>query len=93
MAKTTTKAAPAAGFTKEGYDVPAGEETYAHVLIDKPVFHSQTGKRESVPYVQKFDAHGGERSPWGLFCQSGPSLGYVVEDVLHLPAGAREYPK
>lgn len=41
--------------TPENYIVPEGEECHWHCIIEVRKFSSETGKRLSVPRVQKFD--------------------------------------
>ena len=45
---------PIEKLTPENYIVPAGEEKSYHVVIEVPAFDQRTGRRLSVPRVQKF---------------------------------------
>ena len=51
-----TKDVPLIEVTRENYIVPQGEENTYHCRIEQTQFHPRTGKRLSVPRIQKFDA-------------------------------------
>ena len=51
-----TKDVPLIEVTRENYIVPQGEENTYHCRIEQKQFHPRTGKRLSVPRIQKFDA-------------------------------------
>lgn len=51
-----TKDVPLTEVTRENYIVPQGEENTYHCRIEQTQFHPRTGKRLSVPRIQKFDA-------------------------------------
>ena len=66
--------------TPENYIVPEGEECYWHCVIEVRKFSSDTGKRLSVPRIQKFDD-----KIWKSVMQHSLKLqGYSVT-ILHDP--------
>lgn len=66
--------------TPENYIVPAGEECHWHCVIEVRKFSSETGKRLSVPRIQKFDD-----KMWKNIMQRNLKLqGYTVT-ILHDP--------
>lgn len=70
----------------EAYKVDKGSEKMVHLRIVRGRrFNPNTGKEESVPYVQKFTY--GE---WSLFKANYKGLGYRITAVLHDPYGEAE---
>ena len=66
--------------TPENYIVPDGEECHWHCIIEVVKFSPQTGKRLSVPRIQKFDD-----KIWKSIMQRNLKLqGYTVT-ILHDP--------
>lgn len=66
--------------TPENYIVPEGEECHWHCIIEVKKFSADTGKRLSVPRVQKFDD-----KIWKSVMQRNLKLqGYTVT-ILHDP--------
>ena len=64
------------------YVVPAGEEGAVHAEIEQVQFETGTGRKKSVPTVQKFDPRA-----WNNFREACRSLGYTYVKVLHAPEG------
>lgn len=64
------------------YIVPEGEEGAVHAEIEQVQFETGTGRKKSVPTVQKFDPRA-----WNNFREACRSLGYTYVKVLHAPAG------
>lgn len=55
-------------------------------IIEKgPVFSAQTGERLSVPYRYTTSPR-----QWSIFLNNHKSLGLTIQEVLHLPEGARK---
>lgn len=69
------------GFHKEGYEVPKGEEEHIHAQLEMVMYNTQTGKKTSKPFIQKYDKKG-----WINFLQN--TLGYKYE-VLYAPVGVK----
>lgn len=66
--------------TPDNYIVPAGEECFWHCIIEVRKFSPETGKRLSVPRVQKFDD-----KMWKTVVERNLRLqGYTVT-ILHDP--------
>lgn len=65
--------------TRETYEVPEGEEGVFHAKIEVKRFNAQTGERQSIPRIQKFDYKAFKEVQSGLKNQ-----GYTVE-ILHNP--------
>lgn len=63
------------------YQVPVGEENLIHIsIVNGRRFNPNTGKEESIPFVQKFTY--GE---FTVFKNNYKMLGYAVINVLHDP--------
>ena len=62
------------------YEVPKGEEHIVHVEIERTSFNPNTGKKKSVPKVQKFD----DRA-WLNFKKHAKQQGFIHVRVLHAP--------
>lgn len=73
------KDVPVTEVTKENYIVPQGEESLFHCVIEIKKFDSETGKRLSVPRVQKFGVKAFKNVQKNLVLQ-----GYSI-DILHDP--------
>jgi len=63
----------------DNYIVPNGEEGEYHCKLEIVRFNQQTGKRESVPRIQKF-----EQKSYKSLRHSLQGLGYTIE-MLHDP--------
>lgn len=68
--------------TKETYTPAKNERNLYHVRLDKPLFDKRTGKKISVPYVQKFTEKEyndlvGKKSEKDM--SNAEMLGYTVE--------------
>lgn len=75
------KNVPLTEVTKENYIVPKGEENVYHCLIEVRNFDSNTGKRLSIPRIQKVGA-----KSFDTICAHNWKLqGYNVE-ILHDPS-------
>lgn len=81
--KGGTKDVPVTEVTKENYIVPKGEEKVYHCIIEAKSFDSKTGRRISVPRIQKFGRKVFETS----VARTLKMQGYDVV-VLHSPAEA-----
>lgn len=64
------------------YKVPAGEEGSIHAEIEQVQFDAATGRKRSVPTVQKFESRA-----WDHFRRNAVKLGYTYVKVLHAPEG------
>lgn len=64
------------------YKVPSGEEGAIHAEIEQVQFDAATGRKKSVPTVQKFDVRA-----WDNFRRNAVKLGYTHVRVLHAPEG------
>ena len=64
------------------YTVPSGEEGSVHAEIEQVQFDAATGRKKSVPTVQKFDPRA-----WDNFRRNAVKLGYTHVQVLHAPQG------
>lgn len=64
------------------YEVPKGEEGSVHAEIEQVQFDAATGRKKSVPTVQKFDPRA-----WDNFRRNAVKLGYTHIRVLHAPEG------
>lgn len=70
----------------EGFAVPKGQEGMVFAIIEKgPVFSPQTGERLSAPYQYVTNPR-----QWSIFLNNHKSLGFTIQEVLHLPEGARK---
>lgn len=68
---------------EDSYNVQAGTEDMIHLLIvHGRRFNSNTGKEESLPYIQIFSVN-----EFNLFKNNASLLGYSVVKVLHDPTG------
>lgn len=76
MATTTKK-------TEEKYSVPKGEETSAHVVIQKFGFNPANGERIHQPVIQKYNT----RESWENLLDFHTRLGLEIVEVLHVPDG------
>ena len=65
--------------TAENYIVPRGEEDTYHCRIEVKRFDANTGKRMSVPRIQKFDA-----KMYPMIARNLKQQGYTI-DVLYDP--------
>lgn len=75
------KNVPLTEVTKENYIVPKGEENVYHCLIEVRKFDSNTGKRLSIPRIQKVGA-----KSFDTICAHNWKLqGYTVT-ILHDPS-------
>jgi len=81
--KDGTKDVPVTEVTKENYIVPKGEEKVYHCIIEAKSFDSKTGRRISVPRIQKFGRKVFETS----VARTLKMQGYDVV-ILHSPAEA-----
>ena len=75
------KDVPVTEVTKENYIVPKGEEKIYHCIIEAKSFDSKTGRRISVPRIQKF----GRKVFETIVARTLKMQGYDVV-VLHSPA-------
>lgn len=66
--------------TAENYVVPAGEERAYHCVIEVKQFNSKTGKRVSVPRLQKF----GKKAFESTILHALQQQGYEIR-ILHDP--------
>lgn len=66
----------------KNYIVPEGEEGSVHAEIEQVQFEQSTGRKKSVPTVQKFDPRA-----WDNFRVNAAGLGYNYVRVLHAPKG------
>lgn len=66
--------------TPENYIVPDNEKHLYHCVIEIKKFDSETGKRLSIPYIQKFGKKGYENS----IAENLKKQGYTIT-VLHDP--------
>lgn len=64
------------------YAVPKGEEGAVHAEIEQVQFDASTGRKKSVPTIQKFDPRA-----WDNFRRNAVKLGYTHVQVLHAPEG------
>lgn len=70
----------------EGFAVPKGQEGMVFAIIEKgPVFSPQTGERLSTPYQYTTNPR-----QWSTFLDRHKALGFTIQEVLHLPEGARK---
>lgn len=74
-----TKDVPVTEVTADNYILPKGEEGSYHVKQEIPSFHQRTGKRLSVPRIQKYGA-----KEFGIIKRNLEQQGYVI-DILHDP--------
>lgn len=71
---------PVLEITAANYIVPKGEERYIHAKIEVKQFDSKTGRRLSVPQIQKFGL-----KEWNGAVKTGlKKQGYEIE-ILHDP--------
>lgn len=75
----STKDVPIVEVNAANYIVPKGEEGSWHVKQEIPSFNQRTGKRQSVPRVQKYGA-----KEFGIIKRNLEQQGYVI-DILHDP--------
>lgn len=68
----------------EEYTVPGNELDIVHAEIEKVSIDARSGKKKSVPAVQKFDLRA-----WRLFRKNAYNLGYNHVRVLHAPASVK----
>src|SRR5690606_3708736 len=80
MQTKTGRDLPIEEVTKDNYIVPAGEEKVFHARIEDKKFDSNTGKRQSIPRIQKF----GSKS-FNTILANLKKQGYTV-DILHDPS-------
>jgi len=80
MQTKTGRDLPIEEVTKDNYIVPAGEEKVFHARIEVKKFDSNTGKRQSIPRIQKF----GSKS-FKTILANLKKQGYTV-DILHDPS-------
>lgn len=67
--------------TKPAFVPAPGTEAMVHVkLVQGRRFNPNTGKEESVPFVQMFSF-----SEWQLFKQNHANIGYTILEELHNP--------
>lgn len=71
---------PLENLTPENYVVPRGEERSYHAVIEVRQHDSKTGKKISVPRIQKFGRKMFEQSVWDSLIKQG----YTVT-ILHNP--------
>lgn len=65
--------------TAENYIVPQGEEGHYHCRIEQRHFNADTGKRLSIPQIQKF-----EPKMWDMISRNLRQQGWTIE-VLYDP--------
>lgn len=75
----TTKDVDILEVTPENYIVPKGEEGSYHCRIEQTNFNPRTGKRNSVPRIQKFEA-----KMWPMLKRNLKLQGWDI-DVLYDP--------
>ena len=75
----TTKDVDILDVTPENYIVPKGEEGSYHCRIEQTNFNPRTGKRNSVPRIQKFEA-----KMWPMLKRNLKLQGWDI-DVLYDP--------
>lgn len=80
MLVNTGRDLPIEEVTKDNYIVPAGEEKVYHTRIEVKKFDSNTGKRQSIPRIQKFGA-----KSFKTILSNLKKQGYTV-DVLYDPS-------
>lgn len=81
MQTKTGQDLPLLKLTSDNYLVPKGEEHLYHVRIEVMKFDTETGKRLSIPRIQKFGATGYTTS----IAKNLKKQGYTL-DVLHNPS-------
>lgn len=70
----------------EAFTPPAGQEGMVFAIIEKgPAFSAQTGERLSVPYQYATNPR-----QWSIFLNNHKALGFTIQEILHLPEGARK---
>lgn len=75
----TTKDVNILEVTPENYIVPKGEESSYHCRIEQKSFDRSTGKRESRPRIQKFEA-----KMWPMLSRNLKLQGWSI-DILYDP--------
>lgn len=56
-----------------------------YAIIEKVNFDSQTGERLSKPITYTTNPR-----QWSIFLDNYKQVGYTIQEVLHLPKGARK---